>query len=87
MNDNELYVLTHPEQWPLGDQLPVLRRGVNVVYEKDASIVLKPWAGIVMSNNLCRVWQGVFLGDANPTTGVPVEYDTPEELLKQWTID
>ena len=83
----ELYILTHPDKWLLGDKLPVLRRGRNIVYEKDPNIVLKPWAGMVMSNNLCRVWQGVFLGDANPTKGTPVEYEAPEELLKQWAID
>jgi hypothetical protein len=88
MTYNELDILTHPDKWLLGDKLPVLRRGRNIVYEKDPNIVLKPWAGMVMSNNLCRVWQGVFIEkDADPTKGVPIEYETPEELLKQWAID
>jgi hypothetical protein len=87
MTDNELYYLTHPDTWPLGNQLPVLRRGRNVVFDRHATTALKPWAGMVLSDNFCRVWQGSFLGGADPTKGVPVEYDTPEELLKHWAID
>ena len=77
---NELDLLTHPEKWPHGDQLPLVRRGGNPVRNiKDA--------GIVMMGNLCRVWTGVYLGDANPTKGVPIEYETSEKLLEQWAID
>jgi hypothetical protein len=43
--------------------------------------------GIVMIGNLCRVWTGVYLGEHSPTHGAPIEYETLEKLLKQWTID
>ena len=80
MTIEELYLLTHPDKWPHEGQLPLVRRGGNPVRNvRDA--------GIVMIGNLCRVWTGVYLGDANPTHGVPIEYETLEKLLKQWAID
>jgi hypothetical protein len=52
MTDPNLYLLTHPENWPHKGQLPVTRRGGNPVFRIAD-------AGIVMENNLCRVWSGV----------------------------
>jgi hypothetical protein len=76
----ELDLFIHPERWPHEGLLPVVRRGGNPIYcSKDA--------GIVMSNNLCRVWTDVYLGDTNPEEGIPVDYMTTEELLKDWSID
>jgi hypothetical protein len=76
----ELYLLTHPDKWPHKGQLPLVRRDGNPIRNKKD-------AGIVMKGNLCRVWTGVYLGDTNPTQGAPIEYETLEKLLKQWTID
>ena len=80
MTIEESYILTHPEKWPHGGQLTLIRRGGNPVWNVND-------AGIVMTGNLCRVWTGVYLGDTNPTKGVPVEYETLEKLLEQWAID
>jgi hypothetical protein len=42
MTDPNLYLLTHPENWPHKGLLPVIRRGGNIVYnKKDAGIIRK----------------------------------------------
>jgi hypothetical protein len=80
MTEKELELLTHPERWPHGDQLPLARRGGNVIYnQKDA--------GIVMIDDLCRVWTNVYIGEGNPRKGIPEEYNSPEHLLSEWEID
>jgi hypothetical protein len=76
----ELYLLTHPDKWPHGDQLPLVRRDGNPIRNKKD-------AGIVTKGNLCRVWTGVYLGECDPRKGVPVRYGTLEELLTEWAID
>ncbi len=76
----ELDLFTHPERWPHEGLLPVVRRGGDPIYCSED-------AGIVMSNNLCRVWTDVYLGLTNPEEGIPVDYMTSEELLKDWSID
>jgi hypothetical protein len=76
MTDPNLYLLTHPENWPHKGQLPVTRRGGNPVYRIAD-------AGIVMENNLCRVWSGVYIGYLNPWE----DYATSEKLLEDWNID
>jgi hypothetical protein len=77
--EQALYLLTHPEEWPHGMQLPVIRRGGNPVRnQKDA--------GIVLNNNLLCVWTDVYLGD-DPFSGVPLYYTSPEQLLSEWAID
>jgi hypothetical protein len=79
MMSAELYLFIHPERWPHKGLLLVIRRGGDPIYcSKDV--------GIVMSNNLCRVWTEVFLGE-DPEEGIPVDYMTSEELLKDWSID
>jgi hypothetical protein len=79
MTDQELFLLTHPEEWPHGVQLPVVKRGGNPVrHPKDA--------GIVLSTNLQKVWTDVYLGDG-PLEGVPLYYNSPEHLLTEWEID
>jgi hypothetical protein len=80
MTIEELYLLTHPDKWPYEEQLPLVRRGGNPVYCLDDT-------GIVTSDNLCRVWMNVLLGRDSPLHGIPLNYKTPEELLKQWAID
>jgi hypothetical protein len=80
MTDKELYLLTHPENWPHEGQLPVVRRGGDVIYHMEH-------AGIVMGNNLCRVWSGVYLGCLNPWEGKSEDYQSPEALLSEWEID
>jgi hypothetical protein len=80
MTEAELELLYHPEKWPHGVQLPVLRRGGNPVRNKKD-------AGIVMADDLCRVWTDIYLGDRNPREGEPVEYESPEALLSEWEID
>ena len=79
MIDPNLYLLTHPEKWPHGNQLPVTRRGSDPIHNRKD-------AGIVMNYNLCRVWTEVFLGE-NPEEGIPVDYMTSEGLLEDWSID
>ena len=79
MIDKDLYLLTHPKKWPHGIQLPVMRRDGNPVRNRKD-------AGIILSNNLCRVWTDVYLGD-DPFEGVPVKYTSPEHLLTEWKID
>lgn len=79
MTDQELYQLTHPEEWPHGMQLPVIRREGNPMrMRKDA--------GIVLRNNLYWVWTDVYLGD-DPFEGKPEDYRSPEQLLSEWRID
>jgi hypothetical protein len=80
MTDKELYLLTHPDEWPHEGFLPLNRRGGNVIYNQED-------AGIVMEDNLCRVWTGNYLGDCDPREGSPVEYPSPEALLVEWEID
>jgi hypothetical protein len=79
MTDQELYQLTHPEEWPHGMQLPVLRRGGNPVRNRKD-------AGIVLNFNTRCVWTNVYLGD-DPFDGTPLYYRSPEELLTEWKID
>lgn len=79
MTDKELYQLTHPETWPHGNQLPVIRRGGKPVWNRKD-------AGIVMKDNLCRVWADVYLGEKNPE-GTSGDYRSPEHLLSEWEID
>jgi hypothetical protein len=50
----EFYLFTHPEDWPHDGLLPVIRRGGDPIYCSED-------VGVVMSNNLCRVWTEVFL--------------------------
>lgn len=77
--EQTLCFLTHPEKWPHGMQLPVIRKGGNpMLMQKDA--------GIVSSTNLCRVWTDVYLGD-DPWEGKPEDYRSPEQLLSEWRID
>lgn len=76
MTDRELYQLTHSETWPHKRQLPVVRRGGNPVYESTD-------CGIVVEDNLCRVWTDVHLGEDDPTTGIPYDYRSPEYLLSE----
>jgi hypothetical protein len=64
MTDGELALLTHPDEWPHEALLPLSRRGGNVVYNKED-------AGIVMDDNLCCVWTGVYIGEADPCTDSP----------------
>jgi hypothetical protein len=79
MTDKELYRLTHPETWPHKGLLPLARRGGDVIYnDRDA--------GIVMKDNLCRVWTGVYLGESDPRDGTPVDYPSHEALLSEWEI-
>jgi hypothetical protein len=80
MTDQELFLLTHPEEWPHQGQLPVNSRGGNVIWNKKD-------AGIVMENNLCHVWSGIYLGHLNPWEGKPEDYPSPEALLSEWEID
>jgi hypothetical protein len=79
MINTELDLFTHPERWPHAGLLPVVRRGGDPIYCSED-------VGIVISNNLCRVWTEVFLGE-NPEEGIPVDYMTSEELLEDWSID
>jgi N-terminal domain of anti-restriction factor ArdC len=60
----ELDLFTHPECWPHTELLPVVRRGGDPIY---CSLD----AGIVMGNNLCRVWTDVYLIEPNPEEGIP----------------
>jgi hypothetical protein len=80
MTDPNLYLLTHPEKWPHKGLLPVIRRGGNPVYKIED-------AGIVMNNNLCRVWSDVYIGYLNPWEGKPEDYISSEKLLEYWSID
>ena len=83
MTDPNWYLLTHPENWPHKGLLPVIRRGGNPVYKiEDVGIV-----GIVMNNNLCRVWSGVYIGFLNPWEGKPEDYISSEKLLENWSLD
>jgi hypothetical protein len=77
--EQALYVLTHPEEWPHGMQLPVTRRGGKPVWHRKD-------AGIVLNNNLTCVWTDVYLGD-DPLEGKPKDYRSPEHLLSEWEID
>ena len=79
MISTELDLFIHPERWPHDGLLPVVRRGGDPIYCSED-------VGIVVSNNLCRVWTEVFLGES-PEEGIPVDYMTFEELLKDWSID
>lgn len=78
--EEELELLYHPEKWPHGDQLPVIRRGGRSIYNVND-------AGIVTIDDLCRVWVGIYLGTARPQEGCPAEYESPEKLLVEWAID
>ena len=78
--EQALYLLTHPEEWPHGDQLPVARRGGNVIWNQED-------AGIVLFDDLCRVWTKVYIGEGNPRNGIAIEYNSPEHLLSEWAID
>lgn len=80
MTDHALHLLTHPQAWPHKGQLPVTRRGGNPIFRIED-------AGIVMANNLCRVWSGVYLGYLNSWEGKSEDYMTSEELLKARSID
>ena len=79
MTDPNLFLLTHPEKWPHGNQLPVIRRGGDPIHNRKD-------AGIVMNYNLCRVWTDVYLGEQDPE-GDPLDYPSPEALLSEWEID
>ena len=79
MISTELDLFIHPERWPHDGLLPVVRRGGDPIYCAED-------AGIVVINNLCRVWTEVFLGE-NPEEGIPVDYMTSEGLLEDWSID
>ncbi len=80
MTGKELYVLTHPEQWPHKFALPVIRKDGDPIRDKKD-------AGIVMDDDFCRVWTGVYFGDGDPMEGNPLDYSSPEALLKEWEID
>jgi len=80
MMSAELYLFTHPERWPHEGLLPVVRRSGDPIYCSED-------AGIIMANNLCCVRSGVYLGHLNPWEGRPEDYRSPEELLKDWSID
>jgi hypothetical protein len=80
MTDKELYRLTHPETWPHKGYLPLNRRGGDVIYNDQD-------AGIVMKDNLCCVWTGIYLGEGDPRDGTPVDYPSHEALLSEWEID
>ena len=75
----ELKLLTDPEKW-VHEYLPMIRRGGNPVFKIGD-------AGLVMRNNLCRVWSGVYLGYLNPWEGKPEDYELLEHLLSEWEID
>jgi hypothetical protein len=79
MTEAELKLLTDPEKW-VHEYLPMIRRGGNPIYKIED-------AGLVMRNNLCRVWSGVYLGYLNPWEGKPEDYDSPVALLSEWEID
>jgi hypothetical protein len=72
-------LLTDPEKW-VHEYLPMTRRGGNPVFKIED-------AGLVMRNNLCRVWSGVYLGYLNPWEGKPEDYESPKHLLSEWGID
>jgi hypothetical protein len=78
--EQALYLLTHPEEWPHGSQLPVIRRGGKPVWNRMD-------CGIVLENNFCRVWIDVHLGVGDPKDGIPRDYPSPEALLAEWEID
>jgi hypothetical protein len=75
----QLELLTDPEKW-VHEYLPMIRRGGNPIYKIED-------AGLVMRNNICRVWSGVYLGYLNPWEGKPEDYQSPEHLLYEWEID
>lgn len=75
----QLELLTDPEKW-IHAYLPMIRRGGNPIYKIED-------AGLVMSNNICRVWSGVYLGYLNPWEGKPEDYESPEKLLEEWDVD
>ena len=75
----QLELLTDPEKW-VHEYLPMIRRGGNPIYKIED-------AGLVMSNNVCRVWSGVYLGYLNPWEGKPEDYGSPVALLSEWEID
>jgi hypothetical protein len=79
MTEAELKLLTDPEKW-FHEYLPMIRRGGNPIYKIED-------AGLVMRNNICRVWSGVYLGYLNPWEGKPEDYDSPVALLSEWEID
>ena len=76
----QLDLLTHPDGWPFEGLLPLNRRGGNVIYNKED-------ASIIMDDNLCCVWIGVYIGEADPRIGSPLYYKSPEHLLSEWEID
>jgi hypothetical protein len=77
---DELNLLYHSGKWPHGNQLPVCRKGGNPVRNKKD-------VGVVLADDLCRVWTDMYLGDRDPREGEPVEYNSPEHLLSEWEID
>jgi hypothetical protein len=80
MTEQELYLLTNPGKWPHEGLLPVKRCSGNIVWNQED-------AGIVMEDNLCRVWTGNYLGDCDPKEGTPLDYPSPDALLDEWEID
>jgi hypothetical protein len=78
--DKELHQLTHPDEWPIEGLLPLARRGGNIVYNVQD-------VGIIMEDNLCCVWTGIYLGDGDPRDGKPEYYKSPEHVLSEWEID
>ena len=79
MTEEELELFTDPEKW-VHEYLPMVRLGVNPVFKIED-------AGLVMRNNFCRVWSGVYLGYLNPWEGKPEDYASPKHLLLEWEID
>ena len=80
MTDPNLYLLTHPENWPHKGLLPVIRHRGNSVYNKTD-------AGIIMEDDLRCVWTGNYVGECDPRNGVPERYGTLGEVLTEWAID
>jgi hypothetical protein len=79
MTDKELYLLTHPEEWPYEGVLPVTRRGGDPIYnEKDCGVVIASKINIVFAN--------AYVGEPLEDFEV-MEYPSPEALLSEWKID
>ena len=82
---NELDLLTHPDMWPHGDQLPVLRRGLIRVYEKDA--ILKHWYGTITSGWRQRQKAKIVLPSPARSTTLFESVRLPNRFVRPETIE
>jgi hypothetical protein len=77
MNDKEM--INSPKLWPQWPALPLVSKT-----QKDGPF---PMTGVILADNVTKVYRNVNIFEPHTTLSDPKEYATVEALLQDWRID